>query len=118
MYLSRLLDRRFVGDREQDHVAAFLGLADRPQLGAVGRLVERLEVAVDVLGVGQLAGRADDAAEELERRRNGGRGRQVIDQLGRDPRILQVFLDLRGVLLVDLLRGARLAGLRVVRARA
>ena len=30
----------------------------------------------------------------------------MIDQLGRDPRILQVLLDLRGVFLVDLLRRA------------
>ena len=45
-------------------------------------LGDRLEVAVDVLGVGQLARRADDPAEELERRRHRGRGRQVVDQFG------------------------------------
>ena len=31
----------------------------------------------------------------------------MVDQLGRDPQILQVLLDLRGVFLVDSLRGLR-----------
>ena len=58
---------------------------------------------MDVLRVGELAGRADGAAEELQRRRDRvGRG-QMIDELGRDARILQVLLDQPRVFLVDLL---------------
>ena len=95
LVLVELLDRRLVGDGEQHHVAAFFGLADRPHRDAIGRLVERLVVALDVLGVGQLAGRAGHAAEELQRRRDRVGRRQVIDELGADARILRVFLDLR-----------------------
>jgi hypothetical protein len=108
-----MLDRRLIGDRHEDHVAALLGLADGPQRGPIGGLVERREVAMDVPGVRQFARRTDDATVEGEGRRHGGRCRQMVHQLRGDPRILQVFLDLGGVRLVDLLRGRRLAGLRV-----
>ena len=64
-------DRLLVADREQDHVAAFLGLADRPELGPSRRgLGDRLQIAVDVGRVIEDARRADDVAEELERRRH------------------------------------------------
>ena len=108
--LLEVLDRRLVGDRQRDHVAAFFGLADLPVARARRHFGELLVVAMNVLRVGQLAGLADDAAEELERRRHGVGRRQVIDELGRDPRILQGLLDLRGVLLVDLLGAPALTG--------
>ena len=100
-----------------DQVAAFFGLADLPELGARRSLGERLVVAVDVLGVGQFAGLAGNAAEELQRRRHRVGRRHVVHELGGDARVLQVFLDQAGVFLVDLLRlarGSRLAfpGLR------
>ena len=99
------LDRRLVGDRQHDHVAPFLALADREQPRAGRRrLRERLEVALHVLVVGELVGHPRDASEELERGGHGRRRRQVIDQLGEDPRVLRVLLDLRGVFLVDDLR--------------
>ena len=75
-------------------------------LRARRRLRERLVVAMDVLRVGQLAGRADGAAEKLERRWDGVGGRQMIDELGGDPRVLQVLLDETRVLLINLFRSA------------
>ena len=111
LVLVEIRDRRFVADREEHHVAAFLRLADRPELGALRRgLGDRLQVAVNVGRVIEDARRADDVAEELERRRHGGGRGKVIDQLGRDARIGEVLLDLRGVLRVHLLRGLRLRG--------
>ena len=92
LVLVDLLDRRFVGHREQHHVAAFLGLANRPHRDAIGGFVERLVVALDVFRVGQLARRARHAAEELQRRRNRVGRRKVIDELGADPRVLRVSL--------------------------
>src|SRR6185295_2121442 len=98
-------------DREENHVAAFFGFADLPKLRARwGRLRDRLEIAMNVSRMIQDSRRADDMSEELERRRNRARRRKVIDQLGRDARIGQVLLDLRRVLLVDLLRGLRECG--------
>jgi hypothetical protein len=110
-------DRRLVTDRRNDHVAPFLGLADAPDADAVGRLIEGREIAVDVLRVGQLTGRADNTPKELERARDGARRRQMIDQLGRNTRVLEVLLDLRRVLGVDALRGLRLRNRRVRRER-
>ncbi len=99
------LDRRLVGDGHDDDVAAFLALADGPHLRAARRrLGQRVEVALHVLVVVQLVRRAGNPPEELERRRHGGRRGQMVDQFGQDPRILRVFLDLRRVLGVDLLR--------------
>ncbi len=115
LVFRQLLDRRLVGDREQDHVAALLGLAERPHQRAIGGLVDRLEIAMDVFRIRQLAGRPDDAAVELERSGHAVRRRQVIDQLGADPRVGHVFLDLRRVLGVDLLRRRRPRVLRVER---
>ena len=112
--LVERLDRGFVRDREQDDVAPFFRRADLPVLGASGsRLRERFVVAIDVLGVGQLAGCADRASEELQRRRHRIGRRQVIHELGRDARILQVLLDRLGVFLVDLLRLFRRGFLRL-----
>jgi hypothetical protein len=103
--LVERLDRGLVGDREQDHVAALLGLADRPELRARRALRERLQIARQVLGVVELARLADDVAEELQGRRDLVGRRQVVDQFGRDPRVLQVLLDQLGVFLVVLLGG-------------
>jgi len=102
--LLERLDRRFIGDRQRDDIAPFFGLADREIARARRHLGELLVVAMNVFRVGELAGLADVAAEELHRRRHRVGGRQVIDELGRDPGILQRLLDLRGVFSVDLLR--------------
>ena len=64
--------------------------------------IDGLQVAVDVLAYVKPPG----VPTRPRNRRGGylvGRGR-VVDQFGRDARVLQVFLDLLGVLLVDLLR--------------
>ena len=71
LVLIEVLDGGLVGDGEDDLVAAFFGLADLPEFGARGDSGEFLVVAVDILGVGQFAGLAGDAAEELERRGDG-----------------------------------------------
>jgi hypothetical protein len=104
------LDRRLVGDREQHDVAPFFGRANLPVLHPRRRFRERLVISLNVLRVRQLARRAGNAAEERERRGNGGRGRHVIDELRRDPRILQILLDQPGVLFVLFLRGPGFSG--------
>ena len=112
LVLVERFDRRLVGNRDEDHVASFLGFADVPHHDAVGRLVERGEVSVDVGHVRQLAGRSRHVSEQLQRRGHGGGRGQVIDELRRDPRVLQVLPDLCGVLRVVWLRVLRGAGLR------
>ncbi len=117
LVLIEVLDGGLVGDGEDDLVAAFLGLADLPEFGARGGFGEGFVVAVDVLGVGQFAGLAGNAAEEFEGRGDGvGRG-HVVHQFGGDARVLQILFDELGVLFVDLLgswrggRGFRFLGL-------
>ncbi len=69
---------------------------------------------MDLLHVRELARCADDAPEEFQRCRHLGGCRQMIDQLGRDPWVAEVFLDLGGVVGVKLLRalGAEAVGSR------
>ena len=92
------------------HLAPFLGLANRPELHALGGLLERLVVPNDVLVIGELVVLARNVAEELQRRRHVRivRQRHVIDQLGQDPLVRRVFQDLLGVGVVNLLAPARL----------
>ena len=66
LVVVEVADGGFVGDGEDDLVTAFLGLADFPEAGARGCSGEGFEVAVDVACVGELAGFAGDASEELE----------------------------------------------------
>src|ERR1035438_5565270 len=84
---------------------SLFGSTDLPEFGARGGFGEGLVVAVDVLGVGKLAGLAGNASEEFQRRRYGVARRHVVHQFGGDARVLQVLLDQLGVLFVDLLRG-------------
>ena len=71
---------------------------------------------MDVGRVGQLVGSADDSPVKVERRRNRLRCRQVIDQLGRNPVVLQVLGDETCVLLIDRLTLARGLGSRECRS--
>ena len=112
LVLVERLDGRLVSDGEEHHVAAFFALADRPVLEARRGLRQRLVVALDVLRVGQLAGRAGNAPEELQRRRHLVAGRHVVDQFRADSRVLRVLLDQLRVRLVDLLGGRGLLGLQ------
>ncbi len=104
------LYRRFVCNGDENQLAAFLGLADAPHLHARRCLGERIEVLVDVRRTIQIAGCADDVAEHLERRRHGSGVRQVIHQLRRDARILQILPYLRRVCGVDSLLRAGMRG--------
>src|SRR5215510_5799300 len=56
---------------------------------------------MDVFRVGELAWRTDYPSEELEWRWDPIRRRQMIDELGRNPRILEVLFDEFRVFLVD-----------------
>ena len=69
---------------------------------------ERLVIPLDVFRVGEYAGRTDDVAEKLERRRHPIRRREMIDQFGGDPWILQVLPDQPRVLFVNRLTGSGL----------
>ena len=48
---------------------------DAPGGDPIRGLIERFEVALDVLGIGQLTRGADDSSEELERSRHRARSR-------------------------------------------
>ena len=103
-------EQRLVGDRDRDHVAAFLGLADAVYLHPRARRGEHVEVAIDVLRVRQHVRRAGDVAEHLGRRRHRGRCRQVVGQRRVERRIGRVLGDLLRVGLIDrLLRIACIA---------
>ncbi len=102
--LVELLDRRFVGHRDREHVPPLVAHADLEHRHAIRRLVERVEIPDDVLVVGQLAGLTGDVAEEFQRRRHFVGGRHVIDQLRQDARIGRRRLDLGRVVGVELLR--------------
>ena len=80
-------------------------MRDLPELCARRVLGQLFVVAVDVGGVVELAGLAGHGAEELERRGHFGRCGEVVDKLGGEARVGEVFLDLLGVLLVVCLLG-------------
>ena len=108
LVLVQVLDGLLVGDHQDRHVAAFLGLADGPVFRPPRRrLGDGREVFVHVVGLVENSPRADDVAEMLERRRNRVRCGQVVDEFGGDARVTQELLDELGVLLVVLLLRAR-----------
>jgi hypothetical protein len=63
-----------------DELASLVGLADRLDLHARRRLLERAVVLHDVGVVGQLVGGADVVAEDVLRRRNPFDDRQMVDE--------------------------------------
>ena len=99
----QILDGRLVGDRQHHLVAAFFSLADLPELRARRSAGQLFVIAIDVLGVSQLAGSAGDAAEEFQRRRHGVRRGHVIHQFRGDARVMQILFDQLGVLFIVLL---------------
>ena len=93
-----VLHRLFGADGEDYHVAAFFGLERHlPELGARGVFGQLFVVAIDVGVVVELAGLAGHGAEELERRGDGLGGGEMIDEVGGEARVGEVFLDLGGV---------------------
>jgi len=92
-------------DRDRDHLAAFLGLADRVDLHARARFLEHAHVLIDLFRVRELAGRTRHVAEHRFGCRHVGRGRQIVSQ-----RRIEIFLggvlgNLLCVFLVDRLIG-------------
>ena len=106
-YLSSCLIVASSATAIAEHVAPFVAHANLEHRHAVRRLVERVEVAGDVLVVRHVPRLSGDVAEELERRWHLVGRRHVIDELGQDARIGRCRLDLRGVVGVDFLRGGR-----------
>ncbi len=64
---------------------------------------------MNVSGVGELIGRADDAAMEVEWRRNGLRRGQVVDEFREDAVVLRVLENEPRILFVVGLSAARLS---------
>jgi len=56
-------------------------MADDEDLDAFGGLLEFAEVAVDVLGVGEVVGGSDDVAEYFFGRGHGGGGGEMVYEL-------------------------------------
>ena len=79
-----LRDVGLVADRDQHELAAFFALPTLHTFTRGDGRGERVEVAVDVLRVGELVGRADDVAQDFLGRGNGRRGGQMIDELGEE----------------------------------
>jgi hypothetical protein len=100
-------DQRLVGDRHGDHLAAFLAVADVDHAHPRAGFLQFAEVAVHIGAVGQPALGAGDAAEHVQRRGHGVRGRQIVRERRVERGIRRVFRDQVGIGLVDrLLRRA------------
>ena len=95
----------FAGDGGEEHLAAFLALADRPDLHARRGCGERAEVGIDIFRVSELFRCADDIAERLLRRGDGARAGQVVDEFGEEEGLGGKFADLGGVFGVEGLCG-------------
>ena len=109
-------DRRLVGDRDQDHLAAFLAPSDCEDLHTRRCAGKRPHVADDVLRVGEMPVGPGDVAQELLRGRDRGRGAQVVDHLGREIGPGRELTDLPGVVRVPF--GVGLDGLDADRPRS
>ncbi len=108
LLLIQVRDRLLVRDDDQNHLPAFLRLADRYDLHTVGGLVDRAHVAVDLLRVVQHVRLADDVAEHVLRRRHRARRRQGLDERRQEERLCRVLADLFAVALgLRLLRRER-----------
>ena len=98
-------DRLLGADHDQDHLAAFLGHADREHLDPRRGGGQRAHVRVDLFRVAQDVGRAGDVAEVVERSRHRLAEGEVVDEGGGEEGLGGELADERGVLLVEGLLG-------------
>ena len=103
--LFRASEKLGIGDGGDDHLAAFLSVADGEDLHAWTARLQQAKILVDIFGVGQHVGRARNVAENLGRSRHGFRGGKIVHQRREEGGIGGVFVNLIGVLLVDGLAG-------------
>src|SRR5450432_4089503 len=78
-------------------------MADDEDLDSLSGLLKLPHVAVNILRVSELIRRADDVAQHLFRRGDGGGGGQMVHQLGGEETLRGVLADLRRVAVIILL---------------
>ncbi len=106
-------ERRFVGDDHLDHLPTLLRSPDRVDLDPGGGRGQRPHIPVYLIGVVEDIGGSDDRPEVIQRRRDGLRGGQVVDQLVEEPLVGGVLADLLRVgVIVALLRQSSGRGAR------
>ena len=97
-----------VRNRHQDDFAAFLRVADGKHLDPLGGLFQLPQVAVDILRISELVGRADGVSQHLLRRGHAIGSGQVVHQLRQEKRLRGVLADFGGVpLVISPRRGSR-----------
>jgi hypothetical protein len=90
----------FVRDSGDEHVAAFFGGADAPDFNPGAFAGEQAEIGVDVLGVIEDIGRADDVMKCGVWRGNARAERKMVDKFGAEKGFRGEFFDFLGVLRV------------------
>ncbi len=93
-----------VRDRHHDDFAAFFRVADGKHLDPLRGLLQLPHVAVDVLRISELVGRADGVPQHLLRRGHAIGSGQVVHQFRQEKRLGGVLVDLGRVPLVVFLR--------------
>ena len=96
----KLREIGFIGDGDDEHLAAFLGSANAPNFDAGTLAGKEAEIGVDVLGVIENIGRADDVMESGVGRGNARAEREMVNEFGAEERFSGELLDFLGVLRV------------------
>src|SRR5438094_4397043 len=90
----------FVGNGGDEHLAAFFGRANAPDLHPRALVGEEPEISVDVFGVIENLGRSHDVMKGDIWRGNAGAERQMVDEIGAEKGFGSELLNLLGVLRV------------------
>ena len=88
----------FVGDRGDEHLAAFLGRADAPDFDPGAPASEQAEIGVDVLGVIENVGLSHDVMKRDIWRGNTRTNGKMVDEFGAEVGCRSEFFDFLGVL--------------------
>ena len=99
------LEQFGIGNGGGNHLAAFFSLSDGKDLYAGARGLKLPEVLVDILGIGQVTGRAGDVAEDRGRGWDGLGGGKIGHDGRQEGRVCRVLFDGCRVALVDGLGG-------------
>jgi hypothetical protein len=82
--LLDIRDSRFIGNRENNHLAAFIAHPHREELRPRRSFIERTKIFVEIGNVGELADCPRHISHDLERSGHRARGRQRRYKLSRE----------------------------------